>query len=72
MVGGEWADALLDEEQLVDLVLAGEHGQAVDELAEDAADRPDIHLFAVFGTHEEFRGAVPASGDVVCQWVVGP
>ena len=39
---------LLDDEQLVDLAVSWEQRLAVHELAHDAADGPDIHLFTIW------------------------
>jgi len=66
VVGGERPQTLLDEEELVELVLAREHGVAVDELAQNTTDRPYIYLLGVVGADEQLRRPIPSCRYIVC------
>lgn len=71
MLGCERPQTLLDEEELVQLVFPWKHGVAVDEFAEDAANRPHVDFLAVVGADKQLRRAIPASGDIVGEGLLG-
>ena len=52
---------------MIELVLAREHGISIDEFSQNAADSPNINLFGVGSSNQEFGRAVPASGNIVGQ-----
>jgi hypothetical protein len=51
VIGCEWAETLLDEEELVELIFSWEHRIAIDELSENATHCPHIDLLPVTCTH---------------------
>lgn len=65
VVGGERAQALLDEEELVELIFAGEHGVAVDEFSENATDCPHVDFLSVGRPNEQLGRTVPARGHII-------
>lgn len=63
---------LEDFEDLVDLAVAAEERLLLDQLSEDAADRPDVHSQAVLAlAQQHLRRAVPKSFNFVCQCLDG-
>ena len=65
VIGSEGAETLLDEEELVELILSGEHWVAVDEFSKNATDCPHVDFLAVGCSHQQLRGTVPARGHVI-------
>ena len=61
---------MLDEEQLVNFVLARKHGSTIDELTENAADSPYVDLFGVLAAHQKFWRPIPPSCHVVSKLLV--
>lgn len=58
-------EKLGDDGELVDMVLAGEEGLALEHFCEDAARTPDVDFDVVLLPREhDFRGTVVARGDV--------
>jgi hypothetical protein len=54
---------------LVEFVLAGKERFLGDELEEDTAEAPHVHLLGVVPVgHEALRGSIPSGGDVVSVW----
>jgi hypothetical protein len=70
LLGGEAAYEFGDDVYLVDLIVTREHGLAVNELADDAADCPEVCRFAVGLADEQLGAAVPAGGYIVCEIVL--
>lgn len=70
MVGRKWAEALLNEEELIELVFAWEHWVAIDEFSENATDCPEVDFLAVGCADEELRRAVPASCHIVSKFLL--
>ena len=62
------AENFLDHEQLVDLGVAREQRLAIHELSHDAADGPNVNLFAVWQVvryQKELGWSVPSGRDIV-------
>ena len=69
---GRPADELEDLLYLVERGIARENGFSVDELAQDAADRPHVYRFRVLRrTQQDLRRPVPSRGHVLRQHLVG-
>lgn len=67
MVRSQLSQTFLNKEELIELVLAREHGISIDEFSQNAADSPNINLFGVGSSNQEFGRSVPASGNIVGQ-----
>ena len=68
---GRSADQLEDLFYLVESRVAREDGLSVDQLAQNAANRPHVHRLGVLrGTQQDLRGSVPPRRHVLRQHLV--
>lgn len=67
----ELPDSLPYEIELIHLILAWEHGLAVDELANDAAESPHIGGFSIAVADQELGTPVPPGCDILGEVFVG-
>ena len=68
----EIAEVLADQIELIHVGFARPKGLAVDQLHEDAAHGPNVHLGAVLGVaNQELGGPVPTRGHVIREIVPG-
>lgn len=65
VVWSQRTETLLDQEELVDFVLAWEHRLAVHKLPKNTTDGPQINLLAVARSYEKLRRPVPPRSNVI-------